>query len=85
LFGSEKYFTNSFKTCIMNNFGLGEPCSLNEKWTLLKDEIAEKALDQLEKEFYLQNLERAYFKVKRELVGWEEERDGSRGAIYSRA
>jgi hypothetical protein len=61
----------------MNNFNLDEPCSIDEKWTLLKAEIQEVTEGQPEKEIYMQNLERAYFEVKVELLGWEDEKDGN--------
>lgn len=73
MFRSVNDFINFFKTCIMNNFALREPCSIHEMHAQLIAEIRASEVTPEEKEICLQNAERAYRLVKQDLFGRGEE------------
>ncbi|MFJ7365907.1 hypothetical protein ACIQWQ_17585 [Peribacillus frigoritolerans] len=69
MFGSVDYFTNYFKTCIMNNLIEKKPLTLPTYHQKLMKEIVMQGGISEEKEVYLSNLEKAYNKINEELFG----------------
>jgi hypothetical protein len=69
LYGTVEYFTDYFKTCIMNNFSGEKPLMLPSNYQRLTEEIIMRIEKREEKEVCLSNLERAYNKINDELFG----------------
>ena len=69
MFGSVDYFTNYFKTCIMNNLIEKNPLMLPAYHQKLMKEIVMQGGISEEKEVYLSNLEKAYNNINGELFG----------------
>ncbi|MGM0852775.1 MAG: hypothetical protein ACQEWI_09230 [Bacillota bacterium] len=69
MFGTVEYFTDYFKTCIMNNFSGEKTLMLSSNYQRLTKEIMMRIEKREEKEVCLSNLERAYNKMSEELFG----------------
>lgn len=69
MYGTVEYFTDYFKTCIMNNFSGEKSLMLPSNYQRLTEEIMMRIEKSEEKEVCLSNLERAYNKINDELFG----------------
>ncbi|QDX92236.1 hypothetical protein EEL30_07630 [Brevibacillus laterosporus] len=73
MFGTVGYFTNYFKTTIMNNVSLESPHSLGVVQVRLGNEIKKQKVTEEVKTNYYRNLEKAYKLIKEHVFGMEEE------------
>ncbi|MGM9988532.1 MAG: hypothetical protein ACI35O_15100 [Bacillaceae bacterium] len=70
--GSVAYYTNCFKSVVLNNMVSGESCMLEDIYADLIDEINEVCKNEDEKEQFINNLNRAFESLHRDLVEVEE-------------
>jgi hypothetical protein len=77
VFGSVDYFTNHFRTCVMNNLTLENPCTLFTNYSYLIEEVMQRGENPEKKDLYLKNVEKAYKIINEEIFGLEEESDGN--------
>lgn len=72
MFGTVDYFSNYFRTSLMNNFISENPSNLQENYTELLNDIFQESAKQEVREFYLDNLEKAFKGIQSEIFGWED-------------
>ncbi|MED1783842.1 hypothetical protein P4V43_18645 [Brevibacillus fortis] len=77
MFGSIEYFTNFFKSSIMNNLIVENPSTMIATYTQLHDEIIKRVDRSEDKERYLRNLDTAFKHMKEILFGLGDEHNGS--------
>ncbi|GEB34455.1 MULTISPECIES: hypothetical protein [Brevibacillus] len=77
LFGTVEYFTNDFQACIMNNLTIENPSAIKAHYAKLKAEVIRRAENQADQEKLLHNLDKAYQRLKVNLIGAEDEENGS--------
>ncbi|MFS0780415.1 hypothetical protein [Bacillus sp. 1P06AnD] len=69
MFGTVQYFTDCFKTCIMNNFIIERPFTLHSYYEHQLNEIMGRSEINNEKDIFSSNLEKAYKNIREELFG----------------
>ena len=77
LVGTVEYFTNDFQACIMNNLTIENPSVIKAHYSKLKDEVIRRSDSPADQEKLLQNLDKAYQRLKINLFGAEDEEHGS--------
>ncbi|MQR88122.1 hypothetical protein GFV16_19785 [Bacillus megaterium] len=77
MFGSVEYFTNQFRTCVMNNLIIENPRTLFTHYSYLIEEIIQRGENAEKEFFYLENIEKAYRFINEEIFGMEEKTDGN--------
>ncbi|TQR37283.1 hypothetical protein [Brevibacillus brevis] len=77
MFGSIEYFTNFFKSSIMNNLIVENPSTMLATYNQLHDEIIKRVDRSEDKERCLRNLDTAFDHMKEILFGLGDENNGS--------
>ncbi|MED1798863.1 hypothetical protein [Brevibacillus porteri] len=77
MFGSIEYFTNFFKSSIMNNLIVENPSTMHATYNQLHDEIIKRVDRSEDKERFLRNLDTAFDHMKEILFGLGDENNGS--------
>ncbi|WP_394556003.1 hypothetical protein C1N61_33120 (plasmid) [Priestia aryabhattai] len=77
MFGSVEYFTNQFRTCVMNNLIIENPRTLFTHYSYLIEAIIQRGENAEKEFFYLENIEKAYRFINEEIFGMEEKTDGN--------